>query len=169
MNSNSVDLTADEDYVRPPDRVVREQLIQPGFKPGFKPLREPSEPEDPELAAIMAASLQQYEDEMYREFEMAAAMEESRRQYDEMCEAEKQVRKARFMNTRRAIERVMGFDKENKPVYQVLLDGITLYEEDEYTECCVDEPTYARIMLLLKTLRISPGEYEDLKSFVCVE
>lgn len=157
-----------DDYVRPPDHVVREQLI-PTVRTSY----------DAELNQVSYHAVNDDETrDLYAlsESEIEAVLETSRREYNdemdkycmEVYEAEKKLRENRFMNVRRVIERVMRFDNANIREYEELLNAFTLYE-DGYTEHYVvkDDVMYARIMFLLKSLRITPGEYDDLKSFIC--
>jgi hypothetical protein len=159
--------TVDE-YIRPPDLVVREQLI-PTVRTSY----------DSELAQVSYHTTNNDEQrDLYAlsESDIEAVLETSIREYNaemdkyclEIYEAEKKLRENRFMNVRRVIERIMRFDKTNIREYEELLNAFTLYE-DGYTEHYVvkDEVMYTRIMFLLKSLRITPGEYDDLKSFIC--
>lgn len=149
---NYVDLTEDtEDYVRPPDNVIREQLIS-ARNQSIVPQNMYAS--DTDIEAIMEASRREYEDEIEKQFL-------------EIYEAEKRLREKRFVNIRKVIERVMCFDKANIREYEALLNSFQLYEEGyiEYFEVN-DELLYGRIISLLKTLRITPGEYEDLKDYV---
>lgn len=170
-----IDLSSDDDeYVRPPDHVVREQLISfpiEQYNNGGSVFHQPSFD-----AIVPDTDDNMRELRITSESEMEAVLETSRREYNdemekycmEVYEAEKKLRENRFMNVRRVIERIMRIDKSNIREYEMLLNAFTLYE-DGYTEHYIveDETMYTRIMFLLKSLRITPGEYEDLKSFIC--
>ena len=152
LKMNYVDLTKDkEDYVRPPDNIVREQLIPTRNQPNATQNMYAS---DADISAIMEASRQEYNDAMEKQFL-------------EIYEAEKKLREKRFANIRKVIERVMCFDKANVREYAALLNSFKLYE-DGYVEHFEvnDELLYDRIISLLKTLRITPEEKEDLKGYV---
>jgi hypothetical protein len=172
----------DEEYVRPPDTVVREQLIT-DFRYSYDAELDGSEPQtvldlgsglSPDLGSDM--DMENTRD-LYAlsESEIESVLELSKREYNdemetyclEIYEAEKKMRENRFINVKRVIERIMRVDKANIREYEVLLNAFALYE-DGYTEHCdvEDEIVYTRIMYIVKSLRIIPGEYEDLKSFI---
>lgn len=164
----------DEEYVRPPDTVVREQLIA-DFRYSYDAELDGSEPQT--VSDVGSNMDMETTRDLYAlsESEIESVLELSKREYNdemetyclEIYEAEKKMRENRFINVKRVIERIMRVDNANIREYEVLLNAFALYE-DGYTEHCdvEDEIVYTRIMYIVKSLRIIPGEYEDLKLFI---
>lgn len=170
MERDFVDLTNDydNDYdydIRPPDEVRRERLISWDYEhtlrdtitetmPLHREYETHKELNDDELEKVLMESMMNYDNEMEKFCK-------------EIYEAEQKVRQGRFANVRRVIERICRIDKANTREYNMLLDAFTMYENGYFEHYVVqDEMLYTRIMYILKSLRITKGEYDDLVRFI---
>ena len=169
--------SSDEEYIRPPDTVIREQLI-PSFRYSNDTELDGHEPQCvTDIDMDMVPAHLEITRDLYAlsESEIESVLELSKREYNdemdkyclEIYEAEKKLRENRFINVKRVIERIMRVDKANTREYEALLNAFALYV-DGYTEHCIveDEVMYTRIMYIVKSLRISKTEYADLQSFI---
>jgi hypothetical protein len=175
MEREIIDLTNDTDrYVRPPDQPRRERLIPSAWEIE-QSLRDSISYEMPAPIHIDAHESENRNMASLSEDELEKVLFESKMDYDnamekyckEIYEAEQKVRQARFMNVRRVIERICRIDKANAREYNMLLDAFTMYENGYFEQFIVrDEILYTRIMFILKSLRITKGEYDDLVRFI---
>jgi hypothetical protein len=187
MDRDFIDLTNDDDnYVRPPDQTRRERLIPSAWDIDSEiehSLRDSISYEMPSPfnleAPLNLDSPVSLDDNRNMaaldEDELEKVLMESKLEYDnemeklckEIYEAEQKVRQGRFANVRRVIERICRIDKANTREYNMLLDAFTMYENGYFEKFIVkDEMMYTRIMFILKSLRITKGEYADLVRFI---
>jgi hypothetical protein len=148
------------DNIRPPDSVVRERLVDAGWKVyeydyspahSFSENTNTTEPiSDDDLQAVLENSRLEYET-----------------QYNEWLEQIKQEeyvkRKSKFENIKRQLLRITKVDKHAPVEYTQLLDVLQQYETAN-TEYAVDvfEPTsLSRMRRVIRSLRVPEEEQTD--------
>jgi len=150
----------DNDYIRPPDRVVRERLVDDGWKvyePDYSPAHsfsdntnttEPNSDED--LHAVLESSRLEYETQ-YNEW------------LEQIKHEEYVKRKTKFENIKRQLLRITKVDKTAPVEYTLLLDVIQQYETatSEYVDSNVEPIVYDRMCKVVRSLRVPEEEQAD--------
>ena len=177
-----------EPYVRPPDPVLRERLLDYFVPMGRGIIPEPPTQSFHENSNDLGEEEMDWETNTQSllvqssqntlacsEDEFQKVLEKSQREYEEYLEKmviqiqneELETRKLRFQTITQKILRIRGVDKKNGWIYDLLLGAFSSYEkgECEYYPIVVVED-YRKIECLLSSLRISKKEMDDVLLFL---
>ena len=140
----------DNDWVRPPDEVVRETLIPTGmYSPPMYPIHDyPSETD------IIQESWREYQAQQIE-------MEET------FLANEKKERTLSFVQSKTQLERLMKID-QGEPAYAILLNYIAIYEEGmaEHFQVSIDD--YHCLHKIISRIRIPEPERERFTRLICI-
>jgi hypothetical protein len=162
-----------EEYIRPPDTVVRETLVDNTVwtvpSPDIQYQREL------ELALTKSLAEEHFVTDETTEAELARVLQSSKEEYDaeiqkyveEIFQQEQEKRRQRFPVAKTQLTRLARMDKANEKHYTILLEIIQKYEEG-YTEYGVvdDEMEYMEMMRIIKTMRLNKMEQMELCGFL---
>lgn len=175
-----------EPYVRPPDPVLRERLLDffvpepttlQSFNGNSNTLNSTETTENIDWETNTQQLLRQSSQNTLAcsEDEFQRVLEKSQREYEEYLEQmviqiqneELEKRKMRFQTITHKIHRIRGVDKKNSWIYDLLLGAFSSYEkgECEYYPILIVED-YKKIECLLSSLRISKKEMDDVLLFL---
>ena len=132
MNNNNND-----DYIRPPDSVTRERLID--YNHTFTDLNS----------------------------ELNTVIEMSKNEYNFLQEQEQQSRQRKFQNIKIQISKIILFDRANLHYYELILTIIEMFELcliNQYN--ITDENEYMNIFKILKSIRLPNNEIEEIKKLI---
>lgn len=171
MNSDT-DALMDEP-IRLPDEVYEERLIDGNTV--FVSSREQQYQRD--LERVLTQSLVENMHYVDDENALIIALQSSNEEYEkemekyveEYIQIDRERRAQRFVNAKIQLTRLSHFDKQNETHYTKLLQCIHNYEEG-CIECASysDEIEYMHVLGLIKTMRLSKDERNDLCGFMCV-
>jgi hypothetical protein len=140
----------DEDDIRAPDEVKKEILVEPGLY---------NYNEEQMLEQILQQSMMEFE-------KNTALYEENINQF---IAEEKSKRLDLFVSIKQKINKILKFDKQNTPVYDEILNIITLYEEQYITIYKCNQEEYYKIFSILKTIRLTKEEIEKINKLIICE
>ena len=182
--------TDNSDYIRPPDKVIKQKLIDEyddedeydaWFKTNIsKPLPLVRDTND---VWKNGSHLDRYEYECEYEYEydLEKAIEESMKDFkegdyiDEFLEEcieepekpekpEKQVKNVILPLFKANILRLIPFDKQLKELWEKISPILELYQDDKIDHHSLDEASYNNIFTILKSIRISKDEFSLLET-----
>ena len=137
-----------EDNIRPPDKVIKERLIEDNRCEFQK-----------QMDKALYNSLQEFkkQDEMNMSYE-----EELIKIYNEECTRRKNVFREFLLN----INRISKFDAKVKEIYEIIEPIIDSYCNQIVQFCSFDEDTYNKIFNILKTIRNNQIAFDTLKTII---
>ena len=133
-----MDNNNNDDYIRPPDSVITERLID--FNDTFM---------DTDLNS-----------------ELNTAIEMSKNEYNLLQEEEQQSRQRKFHNIKIQISKIILFDKPNLRYYELILTIIEMFELGLINEYNMNENEYMNIFKILKSIRLPNNEFEEFKKII---
>ena len=131
-----MDSDNDDDYIRPPDSVTTERLID--YNHTFTNLNS----------------------------ELNTVIEMSKNEYNLLQEQEQQSRQCKFHNIKKQINKIILFDKPNLRYYELILTIIEMIELCLINEYNMHENEYLNIFKILKTIRLPNNEFEEFKKLI---
>jgi len=141
----------DDDYVRPPDPVIRERLVD--FNDDFNNYNYNYNDNDADLDQILKESL--------AEFELAEEQKAKELVANQRMETSK-----KYTIIKQKLQKIQGHDATNKETYNSIISIIELYELDYLETYPVDELNYNNIFKLLRTIRLTSVELNLLESLI---
>lgn len=137
-----------EDYIRPPDKPIRECLL-------------PSASTDTNALSDEDTYLQRILEESATDYELQFALEESKR-----MEEEREERAMRFVNFRCKIKQFERIDKSNAAFYEELIYHIDMYETHNISPVIVSNEFYELFRKTVHNMRLKPEEKDALFEFI---
>lgn len=156
MNNND-----EQDYVRLPDPVKTEKLINedvnhPHINPNINPNINYNQKFDEELNKAIELST--------REFNLI--QEEQEKNVLELSKKETEQRKNEFHSIKLKLNKILLFDSPNIGKYEIILSIIDIYEQGYINEYKSTTEEFNDIFKLLRTIRLTPQEFESLKKII---
>jgi hypothetical protein len=146
----------DNERVRDPDPVIKEQLCEPNYSANYNTehdLIQNTPTTDAEIAVILKQSL--------LEFELA---EEQR--VKDLIALKRAERLQKYGNIKKTLQKVVGFDPRNKETYNIILTIFELYETDFIDTYALGANDYNNVFKLLGTIRLTKEEHELLHELI---
>lgn len=145
----------DEQHVRNPDPVITEQLIPTSFDiDSYEPTNHVSELDEYEIA--IQASIDSYNNYLQNQEEELA----------KLIEMEAQARLGRFDKIKKHCIRMAAIDSQNRSIYEIFLNYISLYETDSIDCIFVDEDFYNKFFKLMTSSRLTKEDIDNCKQFI---
>ena len=153
-NDFDFDLDDDNDYVRPPDKPIREVLNGSGSGSGSGSYVDYNRIFEEELQECLLESQLSLASEEAKQFEQLEKMYKERKL---VCE-----------KVRQKLEKVRSFDTKNKEVYETILSIMEMWElcQLEYFE--TDGDSYEAINKIIKSVRLTVDEHKFLSDLIKV-
>jgi len=139
----------DEDDIRAPDQIKKETLIDPE-------LNNYNYNEEKMLEHILQQSMMEFE-------KNTAIHEDNVMKF--IAEEDKQ-RLAYFVSIKQKINKILKFDKQNTPVYDIILNIIKLYEDQYITIYNCNKEEYTQMFSILNTIRLTKEEIEKMNKLI---
>jgi hypothetical protein len=133
MNNND-----DNDYIRPPDSVRTERLID--YNHTFT---------DTDLNS-----------------ELNTVIEKSKNEYNLLQEQEQESRQRKFHNIKIQMSKLILFDRPNLHYYELILTIIEMFELCLINQYNMHENEYMNIFKILKSIRLPNNEIEEFKKII---
>lgn len=141
----------EEDYIRPPDEIIRDRLIHDNYYAERRPVSE-----EDQISQIMTQSEIDYEYQM--------ALRESER--DEALRQIFEYRKTHFAGLKQKFLQFQKIDKSNNEFYKTVLSHIADYESGITTRVEVELEFYNKFVNTLGNMRESPTETRRILEFI---
>lgn len=142
----------DDEYIRPPDKPIRECLLSPANNSYSNILFSYED----DLARILKESETDYE--------LQIALAESKR-----LEEEREAREARakqFAEFRLKMKQLEKIDSSNAAFYDEIVQHIDTYEQHGISPAIVTEEFYGRFRTMVDSIRLKPNEKTRLLEFI---
>lgn len=152
-----MDYNDEQDYVRLPDPVKTEKLINEDVNyPHINPNINYNQKFDEELNNAIELST--------REFNLI--QEEQEKLVLELSKKETEQRKNEFHSIKLKLNKILLFDSPNIGKYEIILSIIDIYEQGYINEYKSTTEEFNDIFKLLRTIRLTPQEFESLKKII---
>lgn len=143
----------DENNIRPPEPIKREQLIDTNFN-----LISPNN--DFDLHSILEQSKNEYN----------SLQEQEEEKYIQLiCNQSKEERQNKFNTIKTQLNKIIIFDRAKLKHYELVLSIIEMYELGVINEYKINESMYKNIFNILKTIRLPIEEIENVKKIIVYE
>ena len=149
----------DAEEVRQPDPVIKERLCEPNYNANYYTEHDNHEEKnfvsatDDDINKILKQSLE--------EFELA---EEQR--IKELILKERNDRVKKYNHIKQKLQKVQGFDRTNKEIYNIIISIFELYESNLIDSYALDQNDYVNVFKLLETIRLTKEEMDLIQELI---
>ena len=149
----------DAEEVRQPDPVIKERLCEPNYNANYYTEHDNREEKnfvsatDDDINKILKQSLE--------EFELA---EEQR--IKELILKERNDRVKKYNHIKQKLQKVQGFDRTNKEIYNIIISIFELYESNLIDSYALDQNDYVNVFKLLETIRLTKEEMDLIQELI---
>ena len=142
------DITENEDYIRPPDNIIREQLME-DTRSYFDIQMEEALFISSQEKILYDESNKKYEDEIITNY------------YSVMME-----RNSKFTNLIVDLKKLRNFDKDIKEILDIIEPIIEMYCSQYIEQHTLNVNTYNKIFSVISTIRTNKTNVENLKTIL---
>ena len=148
---NNVDGDYELDNIRPPDNIIREQLVEDNRSEFEKQIDQ---------AIYLSLEDSKKRDKLNEDFEKELIKKFNKELID---------RKEIFTNFLLDLNRLIRFDKDIKEIYEIIQPIIESYCNQAIEVCEFDKKTYEKIFTTLSTVRTNKESIELLRKIILLE
>jgi len=150
-----------DNYIRPPDSVIRERLISNTYIDSDDEANEVNDIHlfEDEFEKVVQLSLQEYNNQS----------ELSEKNQLEFLSQEHKIRVTKFNNVKIIIKKILLYDKQFSEICNMILTVIDLYEGYHIEKFEIEIETYKEIYNFIKSIRLTEEEKQNLLHIFVIE
>jgi len=152
----------EEEYIRPPDKVVRERLIDSRD-------RHHIDRDEDNIESQLNADLKDVLEQSMLEYALAEIEKQEKVELENMTRKQQENRKKSIESFIKKINHLSTFDTKINETKQAIEPIINKYIEDNIIDKIEDEKIYKNVNEFIKTIRIQQSEKDILQNLFKVE